>query len=505
VPAGLPPATYALRVANPNGQTDTLLAAFTVLAPTPPVITGVNPQQGPNNMPIAIDITGSNLAPGLTATLSRGGAFPLESISFINSNQVRAYVPLNIPTGVYTLTVTNPNGQAAHLPNAYTVLEGIDDLFPRAGSFWLDPVTLRQGDPVTPTLGIVVNRLGGVEELLGVPVDFYYQATGGSMVYIGRASTPSLAPDGQAATAPLVWAHLPAAGTYTLRAVIDPGNAITETVETNNVITRTVTILPPLPDTIPPVVVSFRINNGEQHTAQRQVVFNVTAQDNSGGSGIASLLYTEYIYIHSRGDWVPVATSGWLPYDTASRNYLWLLDPTPGVHYIRAWAADAAGNISLYWRAAFINLVPETDPASIARAHVHTYRFYLLSGQSLTSTLTSVSGDVDIYVFGPNDDLITYSFLEDPTETVGFTAGRNGPFQLETYGFAAGDYTLQFTGAALAQVQSSSAHSTAKTPRTEPLVSVEDNPAEAEYLTEVPSAPATLRVYLPLILRRAAP
>ncbi|MDW8055071.1 MAG: IPT/TIG domain-containing protein, partial [Anaerolineae bacterium] len=133
VPAGLQPGTYALRVVNPGGAQDTLLAAFTVLAPTPPTITGLNPQQGPNNMPVTVDIYGSNFAPGLNAQL---GTFALEGLYFINSTHIRASVPINIPTGVYTLTVTNPNGQFARLANAYTALEGIDDLLPREGSFW---------------------------------------------------------------------------------------------------------------------------------------------------------------------------------------------------------------------------------------------------------------------------------------------------------------------------------------------------------------------------------
>jgi len=508
VPAGLPPGTYDLRVVNPGGRSHTLLAAFTVLSPAPPTLAGVDPPQGPNHIPVTVDIYGSNFAPGITATLSgSGGVYPLEAAAFIHSGRMRASVPMLITPGVYTLTVSNPNGQSALLPNAYTALEGIDDLIPRAGSFWLAPATVRRGDPVTPTLGIVVNRLGGIHPIPEVLVDFYYQPAGGGMLYIGRAGAPALPPDGQAATAPLAWANLPPAGTYTLYAIVDPQNAVTETVEVNNTITRTVIILPPLPDTIPPVVQNLRINDGEPQTDRRQVVFNVTAQDNPGGSGIAHLLYAEYVYIRSRGDWAPVATSGWLPYAEASTNYPWLLSPDPGVHYIRVWAADAAGNISLYWRAAFINLVPETDPASIARGHVHTYRFYLQNGQNLTATLTSVTGDTDIYVFDPTDTLLTYSFLTAPVEGVNFTAARNGPFQVETYGFTAGQYTLQFRVPFGLQAQGWVGQTSGKEPRTQPQVSAEASPAEEEYVTGVPSAPAIVqrKVYLPLVTRAHQP
>jgi len=487
-PAGLPAGTYAVRVINPDGKSDTLLGGFTLLTRTAPVITGLSPQQGPNNIPITLDIYGSNFGTGLVARL---GAVLLEDITLVDSTHIRAVVPLNITPGVYTLIITNLDGQGAQLTNAYTALASIDDLYPREGSFWLDPVTLRQGEPITPALGIVVNRLGGTAVLPNVPVDFFYQPTSGSAILIGRANTPPLAPNSQAGTLPLAWTNLPTAGTYTLRAVIDPANAVAETVETNNVFTRTVIILPPLPDTIPPVVQSFSINTGEQHTAQRQVYFNVTAEDNTGGSGVTSLLYIEYVYIHSRGDWVPVATSGWLPYAEASAAYPWLLNPIPGVHYLRAWAADAAGNISLYWRAGFINLVPGTTPASIARGLVHTYRFYFQTGQSLSLDLTSVNGDADVYVFAPDDSLITHSFSENPVEGVSFTATRNGVYQVEIFGYVASNYTLEFTLEARAQSPGQHRISSSKTPRDAPLVSAGDSPEGEGYAAGVPSAPAT--------------
>ncbi|MBN1921680.1 MAG: PKD domain-containing protein, partial [Anaerolineae bacterium] len=486
-PAGLPAGTYAVRVINPDGKSDALLGGFTLLTRTAPVITGLSPQQGPNNIPITLDIYGSNFGPGLMARLDM---VLLEGVTLVDSTHIRAVVPLNITPGIYTLIITNLDGQGAQLTNAYTALANIDDLYPREGGFWLDPVTLRQGDPITPVLGIVINRLGGTATLPNVPVEFSYQPTAGSAILIGQASTPPLAPNGQVDTLPLEWANLPAAGTYTLRAVIDPANTIAETVETNNEFTRTVIILPPLPDTVPPIVQSFGINTGEQHTAQRQVYFNVTAQDNVGGSGVTSLLYIEYVYIHSRGDWVPVATSGWLPHTEASAAYPWLLNPMPGVHYLRAWAADAAGNISLYWRAGFINLVPEATPASIARGLIHTYRFHFQTGQSLSLDLTSVTGDADVYVFAPDDSLVTHSFSENPVEGVSFTATRNGVYQVEIFGYVASDYTLQFTLQARAQSPGQVRVSASKTPRDAPLVSAGDSPEGEGYAAGVPSAPA---------------
>jgi len=508
VPGGLEAGTYALRVTNPDDQTDTLLSAFTVVAPTAPILTSLSPTQGPNDLPVTLDIYGSNFAPGLDAALHNGATFSLESLYFVDSTHLRADVPISITLGEYTLTITNPNGLSAQLPAAYTALDDMDDLFPRVGSFWLDPLTLREDDPITPTMGIVVRRAGGEAILDSVPVDFYYQTEGGSPNLIGRAATASLAPDDYAVTAPLAWDPLPAAGTYTLRAVIDPDGEIDETVENNNVITRTVTILPSLPDTVPPVVQSLRINNGESCTAQRQIYLNATAQDNVGGSGVANLLYVEYIYVYSQSEWVPVASSGWLPYTEASSNHAWALIPTPGVHYIRAWAADAAGNISLYWRSTFINLVPTTDPASISTSQIHTYRFHLQADEGLSSTLTSITGDTDVYVFGPDDSLITYSFSEDEVEGVNFVAAKNGIYQVEIFGYLVGTYRLQFApySGEVVQTLSQVTRLQSKTPRSEPLVSSADSPEDEDPTVEVPSAPLAIEhdIYLPLVLRNCA-
>jgi peptide/nickel transport system substrate-binding protein len=491
VPAGLPLGNYDLRVINPDGQVDRLLSAFTVLSPTPPEITAVSPEQGINNIPITLDVYGGNFAAGLSAALSDGDAvYPLVGLYVINSAHLRADVSAGIPPGLYTLTITNPNGLAAQAPAAYEALEQIDDLYPQANSFWLNPLTVRQGDPVTPTMGIVVRRLGGEAELSAVPVAFYYQVGDGDPIPIGVVNTPPLAPDSQVTTLPLAWSDLPAAGTYILHAVIDPDNAIPETNAGNNSISRVVIILPPMADTTPPVVQSFAINGGATQTTSRQVSFNAAAQDNPGGSGVVSLLYIEYVYIYSRSAWEPVASSGWLPYSQASQNFPWLLNPVPGIHYVRAWAADAAGNISPYWRSAAINLMPTHEAAGIAQSQIHTYRFYLQAGQGLSLVLTSEMGDADVYVFGPDNALVTYSFSDQPVEGAEFIAVSNGVYQIEVFGFAASDYRLEigpYSGGLLTSFPAVDPQS--KTPRTEPLIGSDNSPDDDEPV-QTPSAPA---------------
>ncbi|HDQ70518.1 MAG TPA: hypothetical protein ENN19_00275, partial [Chloroflexi bacterium] len=498
VPADLQPGTYGLRVINPDGERDTLLSAFTVLAPTAPVITSVRPRQGPNDRPVTLDIYGSNFAPDFEAALSSGATYPLQGLYFIDSTHIRAVVPVHIPPGAYDLTVINPSDLFAQFANAYTARDDMDDLYPRANSFWLNPLMLREDS--TPTMGVAVRRTGGGATLPSVNVDFSYRSAGGDWIAIGRANTPPLAPYSQTLTLPLEWTDLPAAGTYTLRAVVDPTNAIPETDETNNVITRTVVILPPLADTIPPFVESFRINDGEQRTTQRQVYLNATAQDNPEGVGVAYLLYVEYIFVQSAGHWVPVASSGWVPYAEATSNYPWALHPVPGVHYIRVWAADAAGNISADARMRFINLVPEAKPAPIAADEAHVYRLPMAAGESLEVQLTSISGDMDLYVWGPDGALIDFSDLVEPVEVINFTAPMVGIYQIEVYGWAPGSYTLTILGPVTPHTARSYGIQQQKG-RTLPLCLPGFNPEADEEVYGVPSAPLpATRIYLPLVM-----
>lgn len=83
-----------------------------------------------------------------------------------------------------------------------------------------------------------------------------------------------------ASTAALDWGAQ-AAGSYTILAEIDPDGTVPETNELNNVVSRTVTILPPLADTTSPVVTGFWINGGASRTATRGVTLTVTATDDT--------------------------------------------------------------------------------------------------------------------------------------------------------------------------------------------------------------------------------
>lgn len=507
VPANLVPGTYHLRVTVPTVGEDTLLNAFTVLSSTPPALTAIAPAQGLNTGPVLADIYGTNLANGAVAALRRTGQadVPLLNVGFVDSTHINATVPAGLPVGSYTLVVTNPNGLSGQLTNAYTVLSALHDLLPRAQSFLVTPPSPRAAEPLSMT--ITVRRMGGTGVLNTVAVDFYVRDAAGQETYVGRSQVLSLAPDSHVAASPLAWTPMQA-GLYTLRAVIDPENAVAESYEDNNVITRTLEVLPMRSrDLVPPTVTGFMINDGGERTTSRQVYLNTVAVDNEGGSGVTHLLYIEYVYHVSTRHWLAVAVSGWLPYAEASSTYPWQLYPLPGAHYLQVWAADAAGNISTSFGMCFINWVTGETPFALATDEIHSYLMTLTAGQSLTLRLTSLTGDADLYVWrsgatGPV--LVGASYLEDPVDEVSFVAPVSGLYLVEVYGYTDSTYQLDFifNGGMRAALGGGIILPTKGRglPTSDPGITPSGTAEEAS----VPSAPASLREYylfLPVTFR----
>ena len=496
VPPGLAPDTYDVWVINPDSATDILLYAFTVIENQPPAITAVSPPQGPSGIPVVIDIFGSNFVDGSAATLSPG-FYPLNMI-FIDSTHLRAIVSPLVPTGLYTVEVANPNETFGQLPNAYEVFDTAvhTDLFAEPFDFWRSPLSIRMDDPITPYIGLDVRRQGGAATLPSVDVDFYLGAPGGT--FIGRSQALSLAPNNFQTTIPLAWMP-PGAGQFTLYAVIDPDNAVTEMVESNNIVSRTITVLPPLPaDVTPPLITDFNVNGGVDHTSQRQVTLNITATDEIGGSGVLSLLYVEYEYNQSIGDWVPVQMSDWLPYSSANVDYPWALLPSAGLHYLQAWVADGSGNISAPF-SRFISYQP--DSVSIAPGQVHVYRKILASGDGLTVRLTILDGGtVDLYVWKPDATLVEVHEGVTSFQEITVNADQDGVYQIEVEGQTSAEYKLEFVFTAGAPPAADPlAIGRILRARSTPFFLPDDEPGDDAGLPSPPSNNAT--IMLPIVIK----
>jgi len=112
-----------------EGVSNTLLAAsLEVITPT---VTAIGPASAYNDLDTSVVITGTGFAAGLTGTLVITpptvwlGSTRLTDAGWVSSTTLTATVPWGLDPGVYTLTVTNPDGQAGSLPNAFTVTQGI--------------------------------------------------------------------------------------------------------------------------------------------------------------------------------------------------------------------------------------------------------------------------------------------------------------------------------------------------------------------------------------------
>jgi len=397
----------------------------------PSYLEAVKPVNGLNDTPVNIYIYGTNFSPNSTAKLVDGTTeIAIEGLLFVDSGKLRGTVPVGIPPGVYDL-VLDYGGEETVLPDAYESLDPAsnDDLLVLdAADLWSDPPGIQAGETVR--LGLTIRRQGGTGDLVNVAADFYLgQPETGSL--IRRGTVPRIPSNGTGA-ATVSWTA-PDAGYHTLYAVIDPEDAIDENPE-NNIISRTVRVLPAIP-AVPPTVESFTINDGAADSDSPQVLLNVSAP------GASYLLYVEYEYIQSQRDWVPVAMSEWLPYGEAQADYAWKLQPAPGVHYLQAWAADLNGLISLEPGVSFINYLPAS--AFAATGQIYAYRYALISPETLLARLTSLTGDADLYAWDPEGVDAGRSETSDPVEVVTVTVTADGIYQLEVEGFSSADFRLE--------------------------------------------------------------
>jgi hypothetical protein len=404
VPANLDPGTYDLTIVNPGGKSATLSNGFTVeQAPTPDVAYAL-PARGTNDVPVTLNIYGAAFATNVTVTLSGPATVPLAGLARLSAGHVRGTVPAGTTPGMYSVSVVNPEAGSDTLPGAYQVIDASDDslndFYASEQDVWVYTPTLRSGE--TAALGLRVHRQGG-KQAISTTVRFYEDAPDGEP--IGEADTPLIAVNDSENTGAVAWVP-DEVGYQTIYALIDSKDAFTETptdwAESNNVISRTFTVLPRATDSAPPRMDNFTINDGADRTRETDVWLdaNGSEMDLAGQSGVNSIRYEEFEYSQGARDWILVHNSGWLDYETSHINYPWALIDSPGVRYLRAWVADAAGNISASPAVDFINYLPATE--HVGAGGVNLYRRYVEAGEQLIVRVTPVSGDPDLYVWQPD-------------------------------------------------------------------------------------------------------
>jgi hypothetical protein len=510
VPAGLAPGTYDLTVTNPDGHSGTLPGAFTVLTLDAPSLSSVSPGQGPNDTPVTLDIRGANLAPAVTASLRLdGGNTPLVDLGFMDSTRLRAVVPVSTTPGLYDLVVTNPDSQSAELAATYQVLEPSenDDLYALQTDLWLDPPDIQEGEAVT--IGLTLRRQGGQADLHDVDVRFYLE--GGMPAF---TATAAVLPPRSAVSVTTEWTP-PADGQYTLYALIDPADEIIEDDEDNNLLGRSVRVRRPPDDTTPPTVEEFTRCGPSRYlwTSGPAICLDTVASDNPGGSGVAYLLFVEYLYVQSKDDWEAVQQSDWVPYEMAHFYYYLRLAPTRGVHYIQAWAADGAGNISSTPGSLLINVGTIYYGQWISRGQVDVYRQPLEAGLGLWMVFDTYDtiddpapeSDVRLLVWAPDGTRLLSERLKgaDKKVTREFVAEVDGVYQIEVRGLSRRSYYGLWVAPFQEEAWTEAASSAPGEGDEEPIVPVNSVPGRHIGLPSVP--PSTKAVYLPLVLRNHGP
>jgi hypothetical protein len=102
--------------------TSTWAITATMWEAPPPQITSIDPTTVTNNISHELTILGTGFQPDAELQL---GTFTLSPVSRQDSTELRSWVPAGLPTGVYSLTVTNPDGQSASLLDAVVVIRPV--------------------------------------------------------------------------------------------------------------------------------------------------------------------------------------------------------------------------------------------------------------------------------------------------------------------------------------------------------------------------------------------
>lgn len=436
---------------NPAINVKTGIIAEDTLVTKPGLgITEINPDFGFNDVPMPLYIEGFGFKEPLSVTLTANMTDTISealNIRYVDPVLIIANVPAGLEPGFYDLTVATLS-DPTDIVTATRVYEAkdaslLDDL--RALPEWLafHPLPMRVGLPDSG-ISLTVQHLGGQEAVDDVTVAFRLDSITGTLLGETEVITP-IAPSAAESTDMLSW-QPEEAGEYTIVAIIDPDHQIEESDEENNVITRTITVLPPFDDTEPPVVDEFLIADSRQTTFEQEITLDVTAQDfpEVDGSGIEGIRFIEFEYILGARRWVPVQLSDWVNYNFAQVNYPWRLIPTYGMRYMQAWGVDQNGNISLQPRAEVIDLLPTEQTGEVAEKGVIFYRFYLGQGDTFAATLTPITGDADLHVWDATGGLWSSNKPGQSVETIQFEAPFTATYQIEVHGFSDSNYKLTF-------------------------------------------------------------
>ena len=399
----------------------------------------VRPHQGHSDWASAVNIYGENLDADATFDLISPApelATTLE-VTRVNSTHFVASIPAGLSAGSYDLQVSNPDGGQATLENAYQVLDpATDTLYAYSDELWTGPVT-----PIAyedTQLGLVVHRAGGSDTLTDLMVDFYDGDPDSGGDLLGSGTIAVLPPDSFTSTSGITWTPS-SEGYHEIYAQVNAMSPF--------IVHRSVWVMPPALDLVPPTVDSVILNGGVTDVSTQNMEISISASDNEGGTGVGSIYIIEFDWNPNMSEWVPVKESGWLNYQGTPMSHSWTLNWAPGVKNILVWAADRSGNISPSGHVSWMNFIP---PAiSINQGQLQMFSYWLTAGQLFSGQTTPSSGDPDLYL-GNSSGWITHSInTGTQADSVKVTVGTTELHSLAVYGWTTARYALSVSGVQL--------------------------------------------------------
>jgi photosystem II stability/assembly factor-like uncharacterized protein len=170
-------------------------------APLSLTVTAVDPAVAPNDLDTPIIITGTGFTAELSGTLvitqptAYLGATALEDVIWVSTTTLTATVPWGMSTGTYTLTVTNPGGEAGSLADAFTVTQGIG-VWTTGGPYggYIVGIEKKPGTPTTvyalaSDVGLFLSENSGGQWRLGYSTDYMsrlaFDSQNSDVIYLG--------------------------------------------------------------------------------------------------------------------------------------------------------------------------------------------------------------------------------------------------------------------------------------------------------------------------------
>jgi hypothetical protein len=470
--------------ADPLGQLPTSVFSYTLenafnVYPAPNVLS-VRPPEGYDSVPSDITICGEGFAATGTKAYIKidGQEIDLSSQTY-GDTCIVGVVPSKsdpiyggkIKPGVYDIIVRGPCGEAK---GQYRILSDSlnDDLW--SSELWVtgkgagdkdSGICVRLNDEID--LGAFINRRGGKEPIVGDLAITFYEGKPGDInpVKIGDA-TAYIPPRVNAteritgvSTSAVRWRPTKT-GRYDIYAVIDSGNIVNEDVEDNNVVSRTVQVLPPVDKTpsgdgIAPNAITFTVNGGKTLAHQREITLAADimdfAQVGVKESGVYSYYIVELVYNPATGAWVPVNGSGWKQVSQPGSKSItevmtWTLHTQGGIRYVQIWSSDKEGNVSRYPYQQQVSFMNSCE--RVARDGARTYMQKLKAGDKLFVELASCDGDPDLYIWPPDwNDRGAYVSNQkgntlETTPDGGYVAQVDGTYAIEVYGYSNARFSI---------------------------------------------------------------